>query len=152
MMICVISPTVVTAISSEFRQQVRAITQCNDGIDNDGDGFVDFASDPDCVSWEDDNEFSELEITPQPKPIPQPTPQPEPELEPILQPQPVDYIGVDSIQYVIDNPLTPPSNIIQQADTYEDRTRLDSIFSLIMIGILSFGLWFLDFFLNTISK
>ncbi|CAN5343430.1 hypothetical protein BH11MYX1_BH11MYX1_50170 [soil metagenome] len=32
--------------------------QCNDGIDNDGDGFVDFPDDPGCISETDDTENS----------------------------------------------------------------------------------------------
>lgn len=33
-----------------------ALPECNDGIDNDGDGFVDYGSDPDCASFSDDDE------------------------------------------------------------------------------------------------
>jgi hypothetical protein len=54
-------PNFLYSANTDFKQQIIGITQCNDGIDNDGDGLIDFASDPDCVSWEDNNEFSELE-------------------------------------------------------------------------------------------
>jgi hypothetical protein len=33
-----------------------AVPQCNDGIDNDGDGLIDFGEDPGCSSPEDDDE------------------------------------------------------------------------------------------------
>jgi len=33
-----------------------SVTQCNDGIDNDGDGFTDFPSDPSCDSLSDNTE------------------------------------------------------------------------------------------------
>ncbi|HEX2196842.1 MAG TPA: hypothetical protein VHJ76_07940 [Actinomycetota bacterium] len=39
-------------------------TACNDGVDNDGDGFVDYDEDPGCTSVEDDSE------TPAPHPDP----------------------------------------------------------------------------------
>jgi len=32
--------------------------ECSDGVDNDGDGKIDFGSDPDCTSAEDDSEAS----------------------------------------------------------------------------------------------
>ena len=32
------------------------VAQCSDGIDNDGDGLIDFPADPDCTSPFDDNE------------------------------------------------------------------------------------------------
>jgi hypothetical protein len=154
-----ITPIWVNAASPEFRQQIKAITQCNDSIDNDGDGLLDFASDPDCVSWEDNNEFTEIQLNPQPetKPSPQPSPNPKPESKPSQNPQPetlsTDYIDIiNPIQYTIDNPSTQQSSISKQADTYDDRARLDGIFSVIMIGLLSLGLWFWDFFLNNISK
>jgi hypothetical protein len=154
-----ITPIWVNAASPEFRQQIRAITQCNDSIDNDGDLLLDFASDPDCVSWEDNNEFTEIQLNPQPetKPSPQPSPNPNPESKPSQNPQPetlsTDYIDIiNPIQYTIDNPSTQQSSISKQADTYDDRARLDGIFSVIMIGLLSLGLWFWDFFLNNISK
>jgi hypothetical protein len=152
-----IFPNISNAANTNFNQQIRAITQCNDSIDNDGDGLLDFASDPDCISWEDTNESTE--ITPSPQP--QPKPNPEPEIKPISQPStpeqnkplPNDYIDtINPIQYTIENPSTQQSNIAKQPDTYEDRARLDSIFSVIMIGVLSLGLWFWDFFLNTIPK
>lgn len=50
------SPT-VNATTTNFSQQIYAITECNDGIDNDFDGGIDFATDDQCVSWEDDSEL-----------------------------------------------------------------------------------------------
>jgi hypothetical protein len=49
-------PSISYAKSSNFTQQIYAITECNDGIDNDGDGGIDFATDDQCVSWEDTSE------------------------------------------------------------------------------------------------
>jgi hypothetical protein len=49
-------PSISYAKSSNFTQQIYAITECNDGIDNDGDGGIDFATDDQCVSWEDVSE------------------------------------------------------------------------------------------------
>lgn len=48
--------TTVTATTTNFSQQIYAITECNDGIDNDFDGGIDFATDDQCVSWEDNSE------------------------------------------------------------------------------------------------
>lgn len=39
------------------------IQQCSDGVDNDDDGFTDYLSDQECISYEDDCEFS-TPITP----------------------------------------------------------------------------------------
>lgn len=185
-----IGPIWANAANTDFKQQIRAITQCNDSIDNDGDGLLDFASDPDCISWEDNNESPEIQPIPQPEPQPNPQPQPEPKPKPnpeskpspTPQPQPQpeeptpkpksnseiksipqpnipeqnkplpnDYIDTNSIQYTIETPIQE-SNMMKQADIYEDRVRLDSIFSVIMIGVLSIGLWLWDFFLNSIPK
>jgi hypothetical protein len=33
-----------------------AVSQCSDGIDNDGDGLIDYPADPDCSSLVDDDE------------------------------------------------------------------------------------------------
>ena len=38
-------------------------SQCSDGIDNDGDGRVDFPNDPGCSSAQDDSEANELAFT-----------------------------------------------------------------------------------------
>lgn len=35
------------------------VTECNDGIDNDGDGKIDFPNDPECKSADDDSEAPE---------------------------------------------------------------------------------------------
>jgi hypothetical protein len=48
--------TTIYSTASNFTQQIYAITECNDGIDNDGDGGIDFATDDQCVSWEDVSE------------------------------------------------------------------------------------------------
>ena len=46
----------ISATGSNFRQTIYPITECNDGIDNDGDGGIDFATDAQCVSWIDRSE------------------------------------------------------------------------------------------------
>lgn len=159
--IILIIPVFVKASETQLKQQIRAITQCNDSIDNDGDGLLDFASDPDCISWEDTSESPEINPAPQPqpnpqpepKPIPNPEPKPSPTPQPQPQPKPIsrDYIDTNPIQYTIETSIQE-SNTMKQADTYEDRVRLDSIFSVIMMGVLSIGLWFRDIFLNTMPK
>ena len=50
---------------------------CADGLDNDGDGLVDFPSDAGCSDASDDNESTPA---PPPTPIPPPAPTPTPEL------------------------------------------------------------------------
>ncbi len=115
-----ICPYIINAANTDFKQQIRTITQCNDSVDNDGDGLIDFASDTDCISWEDNNESKEIQHTAQ------------------------DYIISESIQYII-----LEGNTFKQADTYENRVRLDNILSLIIIGLLSCIVWAWDFFLNT---
>lgn len=35
-------------------------TECNDGVDNDGDGYIDYPDDPQCQSADDDNEDAYL--------------------------------------------------------------------------------------------
>lgn len=42
--------------NSNFTQEIYEITECNDGIDNDGDGGIDFATDDQCVAWTDMSE------------------------------------------------------------------------------------------------
>jgi len=49
----------VTVTVTEVEEPV--VNQCNDGLDNDGDGLVDYPADPGCVSLEDDDEFNEIE-------------------------------------------------------------------------------------------
>lgn len=162
------SPIAIEAANPEFKQQIRAIVACSDGVDNDGDGLIDFDSDPDCTSWEDISESPDLipnpqpipEPNPVPEPIPNPRPEPQPQPKPIPQPEPnpdvnndipIDYISPEAIEYQID--VTPSESLpIKQADTYEDRAKLDTLFSFIMIGVLSIGLWIWDIFLNSIPK
>jgi len=50
------SGVIVYAGTTNFQQTIYEITECNDGIDNDTDGLVDFASDPECLGWDDDSE------------------------------------------------------------------------------------------------
>lgn len=45
------------------------IYQCNDGIDNDGDGRIDYPNDPGCVSYNDDSEFNQVVTNTQPQAI-----------------------------------------------------------------------------------
>tara|TARA_Y100000310_G_scaffold327251_1_gene393300 strand:- start:4304 stop:6856 length:2553 start_codon:yes stop_codon:yes gene_type:complete len=40
-----------------FAQSTNTLTECTDGIDNDGNGFIDYPDDPGCVSLEDNEEF-----------------------------------------------------------------------------------------------
>ena len=49
------------------------VTQCNDSLDNDGDGLIDNPDDPGCESTTDTDESN---------PLPEPEPDPEPEPEP----------------------------------------------------------------------
>lgn len=42
------------------------LTECNDGIDNDGDGLIDYPADPGCLSLSD---TSELNPTTSPPPV-----------------------------------------------------------------------------------
>lgn len=37
-------------------ERARDFFQCSDGIDNDGDGAVDYPADKQCAGWDDDNE------------------------------------------------------------------------------------------------
>jgi hypothetical protein len=50
--------------------------QCSDGIDNDGDGKIDYPADPGCKSPEDDDE--RCPVCPPKTPTPEPTPEPTP--------------------------------------------------------------------------
>lgn len=51
------SPKIISSETSNFQITIVPAPQCFDGIDNDGDGFIDFPDDPDCDSYTDDNEF-----------------------------------------------------------------------------------------------
>ncbi|WP_202320055.1 vWA domain-containing protein [Archaeoglobus neptunius] len=44
-------------------------TQCNDGIDNDGDGLIDYPNDPGCSSPQDNNEYNVPPSVPEFSPI-----------------------------------------------------------------------------------
>lgn len=62
----------ISAEVTDFKQVIYPITECNDGVDNDGNGFIDFQSDPNCSSWVDNLEA--------PDPVPSlPVPEPQPE-------------------------------------------------------------------------
>ncbi len=80
----------IYATSSNFSQEIYPITECNDGIDNDGDGGIDFATDPQCTSWTDTSEF--------PDPIP-PISYPERPEEP--------ENPVDPVTPIFNIPITP---------------------------------------------
>lgn len=89
--------TNIFAAGTNFTQQIYPITECNDGIDNDGDGGIDFATDPQCISWTDNSE-SVVGITPQlgGTPVSSPVQQPDSQGgEAIDQPQEdtVDSLG-----------------------------------------------------------
>ena len=65
-MIVVVSILALLLISAAAT--AKFVTQCNDGIDNDGDGFVDLA-DSGCSNWKDNQEFVQVRILP-PFPFP----------------------------------------------------------------------------------
>jgi len=46
----------VGAVTSNFSITVNPLIQCNDGVDNDGDSFIDFPDDPECASATDNIE------------------------------------------------------------------------------------------------
>src|SRR3989344_2538889 len=52
---CNVSGCGKAAIGSDFMCRSRLL-QCSDGIDNDGDGFIDYPNDPGCSSADDDDE------------------------------------------------------------------------------------------------
>lgn len=54
------------ASTSNFTMVVIPGPQCYDGIDNDGDGFIDFPNDPDCDSISDDSEGPAVVVGPGP--------------------------------------------------------------------------------------
>ncbi len=60
LLLCIIGNTNILAQNSTFQQRIYEITECNDGIDNDGDGSIDYASDNGCLSWEDVSELIEI--------------------------------------------------------------------------------------------
>ncbi len=43
---------------STFIQTVEVVYQCDDGVDNDGDGLIDYPADPGCSGLTDDDEFN----------------------------------------------------------------------------------------------
>lgn len=73
----------ISAEVTNFRQEIIGVTQCNDGIDNDGDGGIDFASDDDCTDWGDPSE--EGPVNPSPNPTSTPVVPPEGESESVSQ-------------------------------------------------------------------
>lgn len=50
--------SVFAASGSSFRIEVTPIPQCSDGIDNDGDGLIDYPDDVDCGDPNDNNELT----------------------------------------------------------------------------------------------
>lgn len=46
---------IVTLVIMSMMVFAKRVTQCNDGVDNDGDGLVDL-NDSDCTSWKDTSE------------------------------------------------------------------------------------------------
>ena len=63
----------LAAIQGAAATHVGGIPQCEDGHDNDGDGLVDFGSDPGCWDWVDNEEWN---APPPPPPPPAPPPPP----------------------------------------------------------------------------
>lgn len=51
----------VHGAGSNFQQEIYPLGECNDGIDNDGDGGIDFATDPQCTSWTDPSETDPID-------------------------------------------------------------------------------------------
>jgi hypothetical protein len=50
------------AVTSNFSITVNPLIQCNDGLDNDGDSFIDYPDDPECASATDNiEEFQQCE-------------------------------------------------------------------------------------------
>ncbi|MCC7436847.1 hypothetical protein IT402_03185 [Candidatus Nomurabacteria bacterium] len=49
--------------------QVNPTYQCNDGIDNDGDGKVDYPNDPGCSSYYDNDEYNQVVQNTQPQAV-----------------------------------------------------------------------------------
>lgn len=56
--VLVLSPGQVIFADSASVSVTIAVTECSDGIDNDGDGLIDYPNDPDCDSLSDDDESS----------------------------------------------------------------------------------------------
>lgn len=83
----IITLRVYSASVSNFQQIIYPLRQCNDGIDNDSDGFVDFASDPECSSWIDDSEDL-IDPVPPPPVSPPVTPPVSPPVTPPIPPLP----------------------------------------------------------------
>lgn len=95
----------VYATPSNFTQEIYPITECNDGIDNDGDGGIDFATDPQCTSWTDPSEF--------PDPIP-PISFPEEPEEPEEPDNGVIPIFNIPISDEVEEALTPVNDILTE--------------------------------------
>lgn len=104
---------------SNFQQIIYPLRQCNDGIDNDSDGFVDFASDPECSSWIDDTEDLVDPLPPTPPPVIPPV---SPPVSPPVTPQiPQPTPPFDSITPIIkDEKITQQINEeVQKIFTWE---------------------------------
>lgn len=65
------SAALVESFSPEITLRVIRpdLPQCSDGIDNDGDGLIDWPEDPGCESAEDDDETTPVFDDPTPSPV-----------------------------------------------------------------------------------
>ncbi|MBM3227716.1 DUF11 domain-containing protein, partial [Candidatus Peribacteria bacterium] len=52
--------SVLSVVPTAAAQSCTTCVQCNDGLDNDGDGFIDFPNDPGCSSATDNDESNPL--------------------------------------------------------------------------------------------
>jgi hypothetical protein len=57
---------IISAETANFTITIVPAPQCFDGIDNDGDGFIDYPDDPNCTSYTDDSEFPDVPPPPPP--------------------------------------------------------------------------------------
>jgi hypothetical protein len=58
LLVGVLAASLVMAKHSSKGTTTKAKPQCSDGIDNDGDGLVDYPADPGCSSKRDKDEFN----------------------------------------------------------------------------------------------
>ena len=105
------SLTLFAQSSTNLQQQIYPLVQCNDGIDNDSDGLIDFAFDPECTSWVDDRE--------EPDPIPPSLPVSPPVIPPIppVVPKP-PQTGQDLTNISILEPLPIQEDISKLVQKY----------------------------------
>jgi len=115
----------VNVFASDFAMTMIAhynAPQCSDGIDNDGDGLIDYPADPGCSSPDDDDETDVPPIQPEQPTIPsQGNYNPPTQLPPEEQELPV-WITINSVnnQYLTD--LTIPYQFTDRILTFKGQT------------------------------